>query len=140
MSSGRERRLTHEPDDPNEELSDAEADRVGVPLFAERPARRAGHGVLRFCFELLDQAGGASQDDESLDFLQGAYAHVMGRNAYEGMASSLPANPDHPWADIMNAGRKVVFSRTLKTADWANTTIAAGDTMEEVDALRQGGD
>ena len=47
---------------------------------------------------------------------------------------------DHPFADILNAARKVVFSRTLKTADWANTTIAAGDTAEEIDKLRQGGD
>jgi len=39
-----------------------------------------------------------------------------------------------------HAGRKVVFSRTLKTADWANTTIAAGDTAEEIDKLRRGGD
>jgi dihydrofolate reductase len=67
-----------------------------------------------FCFELLDQHGGPDQVEQSLDFLQGAYAHVMGRNAYEGMAANLPSNPDHPWADIMNAGRKVVFSRTLK--------------------------
>ena len=47
---------------------------------------------------------------------------------------------DHPFADILNAGRKVVFSRTLKTAEWANTTIAAGDTAEEVDELRRSGD
>jgi dihydrofolate reductase len=99
-----------------------------------------GTEYYRFCFELLDEAGGASQDDQSLDFLQSAYAHIMGRTAYEGMAASLPGNPDHPWADIMNAGRKVVFSRTLKTAGWANTTIAAGDTAEEIDKLRQGGD
>jgi hypothetical protein len=33
--------------------------------------------------------------------------------------------------------RKVVFSRTLKTADWANTTIVVGDTAEEIDQLRQ---
>ena len=45
-----------------------------------------------------------------------------------------------PRSDILNSGRKVVFSRTLKTADWANTTIAAGDTAEEIDKLRQGGD
>lgn len=56
------------------------------------------------------------------------------------MAALLPAKPDDPWADILNAGRKVVFSRTLKTADWANTTIAAGDTAEDIDKLRQGGD
>jgi dihydrofolate reductase len=28
----------------------------------------------------------------------------------------------------------------MTTADWANTTIASGDTTEEVDKLRQGGD
>ena len=99
-----------------------------------------GTEYYRFCFELLDEAGGPDNDDESLEFLQGAYAHIMGRTAYEGMSKGLPTNTDHPWAGIMNAGRKVVFSRTLKTADWANTTIAAGDTTEEVDKLRQGGD
>jgi len=104
-------------------------------LLADR-----GTEYFKFCFELLDEGGGPSDDQESIDFLQGADAHIMGRNAYEGMAASLPSNPDHPWSDIMNAGRKVVFSRTLKTADWANTTIAAGDTAEEIDKLRQGGD
>src|SRR4029453_4946092 len=47
---------------------------------------------------------------------------------------------DHPFSPILNAARKVVFTRTLKTADWANTTIAAGDTTEEIDKLRLGGD
>jgi dihydrofolate reductase len=92
------------------------------------------------CFELLDQHGGPDHDEQTLDFLHSAYAHVMGRTAYEGMAGSLPARPEHPWAGILNAGRKVVFSRTLTMADWANTTIAAGDTAEEIDKLRQGGD
>jgi dihydrofolate reductase len=99
-----------------------------------------GTEYYKFCFDLLDELGGASQDDESIEFLQGAYAHVMGRTAYEGMSRSLPANPGHPWAGIMNAGRKVVFSRTLQTADWANTSIASGDTTQEIDKLRQGGD
>ena len=93
-----------------------------------------------FCFDLLDQSGGPDHDEQTLDFLQSAHAHIFGRTAYEGIAVGLPANPDNPWADIMNAGRKVVFSRTLTTADWANTTIAAGDTATEVDKLRQGGD
>jgi dihydrofolate reductase len=99
-----------------------------------------GTEYYKFCFELLDLNDGPDQDEQTLDFLQGAYAHIMGRNAYEGMAASLPAHPEHPWADILNAGHKVVFSRTLTTADWANTTIAAGDTAEEIDKLRQGGD
>ncbi len=99
-----------------------------------------GTEYYRFCFELLDQHGGPDHDEQSLDFLQSAYAHIMGRTAYEGMAANLATATDHPWADILNAGRKVVFSRTLTTADWANTTIAVGDTAEEIDRLRQGGD
>src|SRR5437879_621983 len=69
-----------------------------------------------------------------------AYSHIMGRVAYEAMAVALSTATDHPVADILNPARKVVFSRTLKTADWANTTIAAGDTAEEIDKLRRGGD
>jgi dihydrofolate reductase len=99
-----------------------------------------GTEYYRFCFELLDQAGGPDDDQASLDLLRNADAHIMGRTAYEGMSKGLPANPDHPWAGIMNAGRKVVFSRTLETADWNNTTIAAGDTTREIDRLREGGD
>jgi dihydrofolate reductase len=63
----------------------------------------------------------------------------MGRTAYEGMAGALPT-ADHPFSAIMNAARKVVPSRTLRTAEWANTTIAGGDTTEEIDKLGQGGD
>ena len=99
-----------------------------------------GTDYFRFCFELLDQQGGADSDDQALDWLRGAHAHVMGRAAYEGMSTSLPAHPEHPWSEILTAGRKVVFSRTLKAADWANTTIAAGDTREEIEKLKQGGD
>jgi dihydrofolate reductase len=80
------------------------------------------------------------RDVRQRGFLEGADAHIMGRVAYEGMAANLPTATDHPWADIMNAGRKIVFSRTMTAANWANTTIAAGDTAEEIDQLRLGGD
>jgi dihydrofolate reductase len=63
----------------------------------------------------------------------------MGRVTYEAMAEALP-NSDHPFTPAMNAGRKVVLSRTLETAEWANTSIAAGDLAEEVEQLRRGGD
>ena len=78
-------------------------------------------------------------DQQKIEVFQSAYAHLMGRTTYEGMAGALPT-ADHPFTPIMNPARKVVFSRTLKTAEWANTTIAAGDTTEELDKLRQGGD
>lgn len=64
----------------------------------------------------------------------------MGRVAYQSMASYFPTATDDVNAESLNAARKVVFSRTLKTADWANTTIATGDLAEEVDKVRRGGD
>ncbi len=64
----------------------------------------------------------------------------MGRAAYQSMASYFPTATDDPNAGPLNAARKVVFSRTLKTADWANPTIASGDLAKEVDKLRRGGD
>ena len=98
-----------------------------------------GTEFWRFCF---DQPENDQPDDPTqLEFLQSAYAHVMGRTAYEGISTSMTTTAsDHPFADILNAGRKVVFSRTLKAAEWANTTIASGDTTEEIDKLRRGGD
>ena len=97
-----------------------------------------GTEFWKFCFDLPENR--EPDDPAQLDFLQSAYAHIMGRTAYEGIAGSMTTSTDHPFAGILNAARKVVFSRTLKTADWANTTIAAGDTAEEIDKLRLGGD
>ena len=89
-----------------------------------------------FCFGLpVDPAS----LEQKIDVIQSAYAHIMGRTTYEAMAGALPT-ADHPFTGIMNAAPKVVFSRTLMTAEWANTTIAAGDTTEEIDKLRRGGE
>jgi dihydrofolate reductase len=91
-----------------------------------------------FCFDLPENR--EPDDAAQLAFLESAYAHIMGRTAYEGISRAMTTATDHPFAGILNAGRKVVFSRTLKTAEWANTTIADGDTTEEIDNLRRGGD
>ncbi|MGE5226459.1 MAG: dihydrofolate reductase family protein [Planctomycetaceae bacterium] len=91
-----------------------------------------------FCFSLPENR--VPDDQAQLDFIQGAYAHVMGRTAYEAISKAMMTATDHPFSGILTAGRKVVFSRSLKTAEWANTTIAAGDTVDEVDELRRGGD
>jgi dihydrofolate reductase len=97
-----------------------------------------GTEFWEFCFDLPENR--EPDDPAQLDFLRGAYTHIMGRTAYEGIAAAMTTSTDHPFASILNAAPKVVFSRTLKTADWANTTIAAGDTAEEIDKLRLGGD
>lgn len=98
-----------------------------------------GTEFWNFCFSLPENR--EPDDPGHLDFLQSAYAHIMGRTTYEAIAEAMTTTAaDHPFAPLLTAARKVVFSRTLKTADWANATIAAGDTAEEIDRLRLGGD
>jgi dihydrofolate reductase len=92
-----------------------------------------GTEYWQFCFGPPNHP---AETKQKLDVYQSAYAHLMGRNAYEAMAGALPT-ADHPFSGILDAARKVVFSRTLRTAEWANTTIAAGDTTEEIDKRRR---
>src|ERR1700722_9001633 len=73
--------------------------------------------------------------------LRQAGTHIMGRVTYEGMANVWPTS-DNPVAAPMNDIPKVVFSTTLKSADWPETRIASGDTAEEIARLKAepGGD
>lgn len=92
-----------------------------------------------FCRALPDDPGLEAWHRESL---AGAGLHIMGRRTYEGMAqfySSADAS-DHPYAAIMSAAPKAVFSNMLASADWANTTVIRGDTSEQLGKLKQEGD
>ena len=51
-------------------------------------------------------------------------------------ADFWPSAPG-PFAKPMNEIAKVVFSDSLKTADWPETTIASGDLAEAVTRLKQ---
>jgi dihydrofolate reductase len=97
-----------------------------------------GTDFWNFCFSLPEN--NQPDDPAQLEFLSSAHVHIMGRTAYEGISVAMTTATDHPFAPILNAARKVVLSRTLETAEWANTTVASGDTTEEIDRLRQGGD
>jgi dihydrofolate reductase len=92
---------------------------------------------FQFCRDLPDDP---AEEARGAEFYAGADVHIMGRVAYQSMASYFPTATDDPNAGPLNAARKVVFSRTLKVADWANTTIASGDLGQEVDKLRRDGD
>jgi dihydrofolate reductase len=72
------------------------------------------------------------------DAYKNASLHLVGRATYQGMAKFFPTATG-PIAEAMNRVPKVVFSRTLQTAGWAETTIARGDLAEEIDKLRRGG-
>jgi dihydrofolate reductase len=99
----------------------------------------AGEGTsfFDFCRDLPDDPAHLAR---TLDFFEKADAHIMGRKHYQDAAQYFPEAVDHPYAEVMNAARKVVFSHTLHTADWANTSIASGDLDSEVEKLRGGSD
>ena len=82
---------------------------------------------FQFCRDLPDDPAEEAMGSE---FYASADLHIMGRAAYRSMASYFPTATDDPNAGPLNAARKVVFSRTLKTADWAGTTIASGGLAE----------
>jgi dihydrofolate reductase len=68
--------------------------------------------------------------------LRQAGTHIMGRVTYEQMAAYWPtATGDY--AAFMNDLPKVVFSKTLPTAEWATSRIARGDLTEELSALKR---
>jgi dihydrofolate reductase len=92
---------------------------------------------FQFCRGLPDDP---AEEARGAEFYAGADLHIMGRVTYQSMSSYFPTATGDPNAGPLNAGRKVVFSRSLKTADWANTMIAVGDLGQEVDTLRRGGD
>ncbi|MFD2474870.1 dihydrofolate reductase family protein [Amycolatopsis silviterrae] len=75
------------------------------------------------------------QERYFVDRLWEADAFLMGRNTYEAMAGFWPTS-DHPSAKAMNEIPKVVFSKTLATADWPETRIASGDLAEEIAKLK----
>lgn len=76
------------------------------------------------------------QEEHFVSRLRQAGTHIMGRNTYEGMAQFWPT-ANHPSAGAMNDIPKVVFSRTLLSADdWPETRIAGGDTAEEIGKLK----
>jgi dihydrofolate reductase len=64
---------------------------------------------------------------------------LFGRITYEGMAAYWPTATGAV-ADLMNGIRKVVFSRTLETADWTNSTLIKDDAGSAVLELKQQGD
>jgi dihydrofolate reductase len=79
--------------------------------------------------------------DEAGHVLQGLDGMLMGRGTYEYFADVMP-NQTGPYADAINAIRKYVFSSTLESADWNNSTIIRDDVVAAVTELKQqdGGD
>jgi len=62
---------------------------------------------------------------------------VLGRRTYEIFEAYWPYQPDeNPIAVTLNAARKYVASRTLRTLQWNNSTLLEGDVVAAVGALK----
>ncbi len=82
----------------------------------------AGHSddALRWTVETVSNAG----------------AHLMGAATYAVMAAHWPS-ASGPLAKPMNEIPKIVFLNSLTSADWDETTIAAGDLADAITRLKQ---
>ena len=78
-----------------------------------------GEELERFSIEQLDEVG----------------TLLYGRKTYQGMADYWSGQTG-PVADRLHALPKAVASRTLETADWANTRVLKGEAVDAVRALK----
>jgi dihydrofolate reductase len=74
--------------------------------------------------------------EKSRQRLMDSEAMLMGRNTYEYFAPAWSAMTG-PYPDRINAIRKYVFSSTLSSASWNNSTIVSGDPVPAVAALKE---
>ena len=83
-------------------------------------------------------AAGRSADGASwtVETLSNASAHLIGAATYAAWATFWPS-ASGPFAGPMNEIPKVVFSDSLVSADWSETTIAAGDLAAAIPRLKQ---
>jgi dihydrofolate reductase len=83
-------------------------------------------------------AAGGSADGLSwtVETVSNAAAHLIGAATYAGWAGFWPS-ASGPFAQPMNEIPKVVFSNSLASADWGETTIATGDLAEAITRLKQ---
>lgn len=70
------------------------------------------------------------------DLLLSCDVLIMGRRTYEGFAPVWPTRSGDPYSDRINSMRKYVVSSTLRDPEWSNTTVIAGDPVEELRRLK----
>jgi len=90
------------------------------------------NGELDWIFPDLD----AEYAAWGVERLWRAGAHLMGGVTYRDMAAHWPSSTE-PYAAPMNQIPKIVFSGSLKNADWRDTRIVSGDLAKEIARLKQ---
>lgn len=87
------------------------------------------------------QDRGADEDKYSMNLMKSDNILLFGRRTYEMMVkwwASDEAKRSMPeFTEIMNTADKVVFSSTMKHADWENTKVISGDLIVEAKKMKQ---
>jgi len=99
------------------------------------------NGEMDWIGEIYDEAMGKYETD----LVSAADTLLLGRVTYQSFAGSWPHVPDSPtasegekvYARMLNAMRKLVFSRTLESAEWNNSTLLREIVPEEIERLKQ---
>ncbi len=87
---------------------------------------------------------GPELEKMSIEQLNAADYLVFGRVTYEGMAAYWTSeearnSPESEIATLMNSIPKIVISKTLKSADWNNTTLIKENASAEIQKLKEQG-
>jgi len=93
-------------------------------------------GARPWALDWHETAWGEEMEAVSIEQLDAAGALLFGRRSYEGMAAHW-SSAVGPVAERMNAITKVVFSRTLPSADWSNTRLERGFAPDVVAAMKR---
>lgn len=83
---------------------------------------------------------GKEENQYALNRIKSGNILLFGRKTYEMMAAYWPTplarQHDPILADHINQADKLVFSRTLKKANWENTKILGIDALDEIKRLK----
>jgi dihydrofolate reductase len=82
---------------------------------------------------------GEELEKRSIEQLNAADFLVFGRVTYEGMAAYWES-AEGEIAELMNKTPKLVFSRTLPSADWSNSRLIREDASAELLRMKEEGD
>jgi len=100
------------------------------------------NGEMNWIGEHFDQEAMGKYED---DLVSAADTLVLGRVTYQSFAGSWPYVPDNPnasqgeidYARKVNAMRKIVFSKTLDSVKWNNSTLVKEIIPADITKMKQ---
>jgi dihydrofolate reductase len=108
---------------------------ISLDGVMEDPGGAEGFEHGGWTFEI---SRGEEGDQFKLDELNEAEAQLLGRVTYEGFAAAWPTMEDPVgFADKMNSMPKYVYSTTLESAEWENSTVLSGDFAASIGTAKE---